>query len=99
MSEALERSEAALTNPQRRVLSFLRENPHPTPYSSRKLAVALNLSRRTVQRALAHLNDVGLLWTLHGSPNRTSVHRVLKPGARIEHGSLRDYLASVRGAK
>jgi DNA-binding MarR family transcriptional regulator len=81
MSDAFERTEAALTKAQSRVLSFLRENRTQTPLSSRKLAVALKLSRRTVQAALAHLNDAGLLSTLHGSPNRTSVHRVLHPGA------------------
>ena len=79
-----------LTRAQHRVLAYLAEQRNAADIaarSSREIAQALGLSRRTVQNAVNKLNDLDCLRTWSGSRTSPSEHTVLQHFQLVPLGS------------
>lgn len=98
--DALERIRQ-LTRAQFTVLAFLQSRRDPGTQiaraSSREIALATELSRRTVQPAINRLNELQLIKTLCGCPTRPSEHTLLQivtvqppsgPGVPVGGGAM-----------
>src|ERR1700712_5337023 len=75
---------ARLSRSTLKVLGHVRE--HPCKCSSRHMAEALTLSRRTVQGALDLLDELGCIKTQPGKPNRAASYLIQPAGLEILKG-------------